>query len=283
MQSIRQTYRQVFPVAAALTVAPLAAGCGKDPVDPPPPVRTTITIAPETATLVSVGETVQRTATVHDQHGAATTGVAVTCSSRDPSVVTVSSGGLVTAEGNGTTAVEASARDAAGSAAIATGQRPPEVRVSPSAETLVALGDTVRLPAEALDANGHAIQGAEFTWSSGDELVLTVDGVLVPGRDVSGSLGSSDDVWDGGSHCDVWSVGATSGQRVVIEMESDDVGSYLRVVRRDGTTIVTDDGESGSDARVEFRAPYSVGYLVIATSYEAWEVGGVWGEGETLS
>ena len=143
MQSIRQTYRQVFPVAAALKVAPLAAGCGKDPVDPPPPVRTTVTIAPETATLVSVGETVQPAATVHDQHGAVMTGVAVSWSSRDPSVVTASDGGLVTAEGNGTSAVEASAGDAVGSAAMTTEQRSAEVRVSPPAETLVALGDTV--------------------------------------------------------------------------------------------------------------------------------------------
>ena len=86
MQSIRRTYRQVFPVAAALTVAVLGAGCGEDPVDPPPPVPTTITISPETATLASVGETVQLTATVHDQHGAVMTGVAVIWSSRDPSV-----------------------------------------------------------------------------------------------------------------------------------------------------------------------------------------------------
>ena len=176
MQSIRRTYRPVFPVAAALTVAVLGAGCGEDPVDPPPPVPTTITISPETATLESVGETVQLAATVHDQHGAVMTGVAVNWSSRDPSVVTVSSGGLVTAEGNGTTAVEASAGDAVASAAMTTKQRPAEVRVSPSAETLVALGDTVRLSAEVLDANGHAIQGAEFTWASGDESVATVDG-----------------------------------------------------------------------------------------------------------
>ena len=276
MQSIRQTYRRVFPVAAALTVALLAAGCGEDPVDPPPPVPTTITISPETAALVSVGETVQLTATVHDQHGAVMTGVAATWSSRDPSVVTVSSGGLVAAEGSGATAVEASAGDAVGSAAMTTEQRPAEVRVSPSAETLVALGDTVRLSAEALDANGHAIQGAEFTWASGDESVATVDGVLVPGRNFSGSPSSSDDVWDGGPHYDVWSVSATSGQRVVIDMESDDVDSYLRVLRRDGTTIaIDDDGGSGSNARVAFRAPYEGEYLVITASYEAG-VGGTY-------
>ena len=105
--------------------------------------------------------------------------------------------------------------------------------------------------------------------------MATVDGALVPGRNFSGSLGSPNDVWDGGSHYDLWSVSATSGQRVVIDMESDDVDSYLRVLRRDRTTLATDDdGGSGSNAWLEFRAPYAGEYLVIATSYEAEEVGG---------
>ena len=43
----------------------LTVGCGgDDPVEPPPPVPTTISISPETAALVSLGETVQLTATV---------------------------------------------------------------------------------------------------------------------------------------------------------------------------------------------------------------------------
>ena len=35
---------------------------------------------------------------------------------------------------------------------------------------------TVRLRAEAFDANGHAVAGAAFTWESGDTLVAEVDG-----------------------------------------------------------------------------------------------------------
>ena len=148
---------------------------GDDPVEPPA-VPTTITISPETATLVSLGETVQLTAIVRDQHGQIMTGVSVDWASGEASVATVSGSGLVTATGNGTATVEASAGDAVGTAAVTTEQQPSEVRVSPSVDTLVALEDTVRLSAEALDANGHAIQDAEFTWASDDEAVLTVDG-----------------------------------------------------------------------------------------------------------
>ena len=73
----------------------------------------------------------------------------------------------------------------------------------------------------------------------------------------------------------MWTVTArTVGQRVVIDMESDDVDAYLRVLRNDGTAVASDDdGGSGSNARVEFRAVYAGDYLVIATSYEAGETG----------
>ena len=50
------------------------------------------------------------------------------------------------------------------------------VRVTPAADTLVAVGDTVRLTAEALDANGNPVAGAEFAWASSDTLVAAVDG-----------------------------------------------------------------------------------------------------------
>ena len=90
MRSIKRTFCQVLPVASALTATILAAGCGDDPVGPAASGSHDDHVSPETATLVSVGETVQLTATVHDQHGAVMTGVAVTWSSRDPSVVTVS-------------------------------------------------------------------------------------------------------------------------------------------------------------------------------------------------
>ena len=114
------------------------------------------------------------------------------------------------------------------------------------------------------------IRGSEAYWH-----LVVPEGALVPGRTFNGSLSSSDAVLDDGSHYDLWSVTVRAGQRVVIDMESDDVDAYLRVLRNDGTTIATDDdGASGSNARVEFQAPQAGDYLVIATSYEAGGTGG---------
>ena len=115
------------------------------------------------------------------------------------------------------------------------------------------------------------IRGSAAWWH-----LVVPEGTLAPGRTFNGSLSSSDAVWNDGSHYDVWTVTAgTVGQRVVIDMESDDVDAYLRVLRKDGTPVATDDdGGSGSNARVEFRAVYAGDYLVIVTSYEAGETGG---------
>lgn len=121
-------------------------------------------------------------ATVQDQNGEAMSGVTVIWASGDSDVARVDGKGLVTAAGNGVASVTASAESVVGTAQATVDQQPAEVRVSPAADTLVALGDTIRLAAEAFDANGHRVGDAEFTWSSGDESVATVDGTgLVTG------------------------------------------------------------------------------------------------------
>ena len=114
------------------------------------------------------------------------------------------------------------------------------------------------------------IRGSEAYWR-----LVVPEGALAPGRTFGGSLSSSDAVWNDGSYYDVWTVTAGAlGQQVVIDMESDDVDAYIRVLRQDGTSVATDDdGGSGSNARVEFRASYVGDYLVIGTSYETGETG----------
>ncbi len=155
--------------AWALALVVIPAGCGETP-EP-----TTITVTPASATLQSLGETVQLTATVEDQDGETMRNVMITWTSRDTRAATVDGNGLVTAAGNGTATMEAAAGAAVGAAEVTVAQRPAEVAVSPLVDTLVALDDTVRLTAEAFDANGHTVSDAEFTWSSGDESVVTVD------------------------------------------------------------------------------------------------------------
>ncbi|WP_419937582.1 Ig-like domain-containing protein [Candidatus Palauibacter sp.] len=171
-------HRILAVAAVGLCAALWTYACGDGTTDPPPPDplrATTVTVTPATAELTSLGETVRFTAQVLNQNGQAMAGAPVAWSSSDASVATVDASGLATTAGNGTATITATSGSASGTAAVTVAQTVSTVAVSPAADTLVALGDTVRLTAEASDANGHAVAGAEFTWASGDTAVATVD------------------------------------------------------------------------------------------------------------
>ncbi|MXX68733.1 MAG: hypothetical protein F4Y74_07220 [Gemmatimonadales bacterium] len=136
---------------------------------------TRLTVTPGTATLTAVGRTVQLSAEVLDQLGRPVPGVSVTWSSGETSVATVDASGRVTAVANGEATITATSGNASGTALVHVDQIASSVDVSPAADTLTALGDTLRLTAEAVDANGHAVADAEFMWSSTDGSVVTVD------------------------------------------------------------------------------------------------------------
>ena len=164
--------------AAGLCAALWTYACGDgatEPSTPPPrPPPTTVTVSPATAQLAALGATVQLSAEVRDQNGNAMAGATVTWASSAASVATVSSTGLVTAVGNGPATITATAGAVSGSAAVTMAQEVSTVVVSPAEATLVH-GDTLRLTAGAVDANGHAVAGAEFEWTSSDTSVVAVD------------------------------------------------------------------------------------------------------------
>ena len=167
--------RVVLSVAVAVALATGSAGCDWS-TQPAPAVPTLIIITPSSVALGSFGESVQLFALVHDQDGQVMADAAVTWASSDASVAAVSTAGLVTAVRNGNATVTASAGAATGAAAVIVAQEVEEVVVSPAVDTLVAVGDTARLIAEARDANGHLVEGAAFIWASSDASVARVDG-----------------------------------------------------------------------------------------------------------
>ena len=132
-------------------------------------------LSPSADTLVSLGATVQLNARPLDANDNVIAGVSVEWGSADESVATVDSGGLVTAIANGDTDITATAEAFSATAAVTVDQRPASVDVSPATDTLLAIGDTVRLTAEPFDANGHAVANASVAWSSADQAVATVD------------------------------------------------------------------------------------------------------------
>ena len=146
------------------------------PKKTPEPARpTVVTVIPTTVALTALGTTAQLRAEVRDQDSTVMTGVTVTWTTSANSVATVDAAGVVTAAGNGTATITASAGSASDAAVVTVTQTVASVEVSPSVAELTAWGETVQLTAEALDANGHAVAGAIFSWESTDVPVATVE------------------------------------------------------------------------------------------------------------
>ncbi len=173
--------RAFILAAVALGAIAWAIGCGDGTTEPPttePPTRPSrpaaITVTPTPIQLAALGATVQLRAAVRDQNGQPITGASVTWTSSDAAVATVDPAGLVTAAGNGTATVTATAGAVSATAAVTVAQVATGVELSPAIDTVL-VGDSIRLSATAEDANGHAVAGSRFSWSSSDASVATVD------------------------------------------------------------------------------------------------------------
>ena len=158
----------------------------------PEPARpTAVTVSSATVELTALGATEQLSAEVRDQDSTVMIGVTVAWTTSSNSVATVdvvgvlpamTEAGVVTAAGNGTATITASAGSASGSAVVTVTQAVALVGVLPAMTELTAWGETVQLTAEAFDANGHGVAGAVFAWESADALVAEVDALgLVSG------------------------------------------------------------------------------------------------------
>ena len=134
-----------------------------------------VDVSPDAHTLSAIGASVQLTAAPFDANDNAVEDATITWSSEDDAVATVDDNGLVTAAGNGTANITAQADAAAGAAAVTVSQVIVEMDVAPSATTLFSLGDTIRLVATGVDANGHRGSALAVIWMSENDAVATVD------------------------------------------------------------------------------------------------------------
>ena len=169
--------RLLLFLSAIAAVALWTYACGDGTTEPRPyfPEPTTVTVSPATTELAALDATVQLSAEVLDQQGQVMAGATVTWASSATAAATVDATGLVTAVGNGTATITATAGEASGSATVTVAQVVSSVAVAPMEANFAALSDTLRLTAEAFDANGHAVAGAELSWETSDDAVATVD------------------------------------------------------------------------------------------------------------
>jgi alpha-tubulin suppressor-like RCC1 family protein len=154
------------PLAAAVTVS---FTTGQSSIGPP----ASISVSPDT--IFMTGGTYQLTATVRDAAGNVLIDQPVAWSSSDPTGLTVSTTGVVTALATGSYNVTAtSAGFAALARVVVTAGPPASVSVSPTPASVGAQGDTIVLSASVRDARGRLIRFPSVTWASSDQAVATV-------------------------------------------------------------------------------------------------------------
>jgi len=132
-----------------------------------------VTVSPATAS-VTVGQTVQLTATPKDANGNPLSGRIVTWASTAPAVATVTGGGLVTGAAAGTATITATSEGQSGTATITASAVPvASVTVSPGTAGVI-VGQTVQLTATPKDASGNPLSGRVVTWATSNAAVATV-------------------------------------------------------------------------------------------------------------
>lgn len=139
-----------------------------------------VVVTPAAAALQS-GQTAQLTASPQDAGGAALSGRAITWSSGNSSVASISASGLVTAKAAGSATITATSEGQSGSASVSVTQVPVAlVQVTPAADS-IAVGSKVQLTAVAKDASGAILSGRAMTWSSSNAQIAVVAAGLVTG------------------------------------------------------------------------------------------------------
>ncbi|MBK8248727.1 MAG: Ig-like domain-containing protein [Gemmatimonadetes bacterium] len=123
-----------------------------------------VTVSPGSGS-VTVGQTIQLSATTAAAGGQTLSGRVVAWTSSANGVATVSSTGLVTAIAPGSATITATSEGITGTSSITVAAVPiASIRVTPDAVT-VSAGQTVQLTAQALDAEGNVLN-RPITWSS---------------------------------------------------------------------------------------------------------------------
>lgn len=138
----------------------------------PAPVAS-VTVAPAPSSVI-IGQTTQLTATVRDANGSILTGRAVTWTSSNTAIATVSSTGLVTGVALGSATITATSETKSGTSALTVSAVPVgSVTVAPTTAT-VNDGHTTTLVATVKDANGAVVTDRVVTWSSSNTAAATV-------------------------------------------------------------------------------------------------------------
>lgn len=147
------------------------AGAATLTVTPPPVTSVEVALS---ASATFPGTTVQASATLRDASGAALTGRSVVWTSSNQQVATVSSSGLVTALAPGSAVITATSEGTGGSATLIVSAPPVAVVEVTSAQTTLTIGGTTQVNATLRDAAGSVLTERAISWTTSNAATATV-------------------------------------------------------------------------------------------------------------
>jgi uncharacterized protein YjdB len=148
--------------------------CSNDALDPDRAAVASVVVTPSRLS-VGVGASTPLTAEVRDAAGTLLLGRKVAWATKDPSIATVSGGGVVTGVRPGAVQVAATAE---GKSAIVDVSVNPKavatVRLSPAGDVRLLVAETKQMTAETLDDGGGVLTERQVIWSSNSPTVASV-------------------------------------------------------------------------------------------------------------
>jgi hypothetical protein len=231
-----------------------------------------IAVTPTTATLESLGETVQLTAEARSPAGRVIPDVTFDWDVSHQGICVVDADGLVTAVDNGTCTVTAAANGASGSATVTVSQRSVRVTVSPNLAVL-AEAETRSMSVEAVDGRGNPIASPTHDATCRSPGVAVVSGVDVTGQ----AAGVTDCVWASDGATDSARVAVVEGAGFAAILSTS--GDTYRIVTASAATLELDlwlirpsdgDGELGSIQGTLEWDPTMLTYQSSAATESGW-------------
>jgi len=164
------------------TIAAVSEGVtGQAAITVTPAMVQAVAVSPPSASII-VSQTVALTATPQDALGNPLAGRAITWSTSNAGIATVSAVGVVTGVAGGTATITATSEGKSGSATIVVSSAPvATVTIQPGGGNLE-LGKAAALTAVLRDAGGNVLTGRQVTWSSSNLSIVngyTQDDVAV--------------------------------------------------------------------------------------------------------
>lgn len=279
-----------------------AAACTRGEPTAPQLTPASITIAPTSVTLRSLGDTLRLSPTVRDARGELVVDASIQWVSADTMVVKVTAAGVITAVGNGATHVAARTGRAIGQVRVIVAQVPHTLGVAGSPDRSVSVSDVTLLSAFANDSSGNPIPDPPVAWSSSDPSVLRISaqGEATAVRSGQATVTATLDRFGAEGHLSAevrFEIAVTKIESIPSALQTPAAGAIwtipVVIIRMlptvDGTTLdLTGAGISGPLSRVKARiqafeerikfmleegsrfrgysdaaAPYSLGYRVV--------------------